>query len=62
MWVKQTPIPALITGFGVQKEMKPTQKQPSYEKWVQLGEKSCEIKGGSQEMVAMMLMLIDYVV
>ena len=25
-----------------------------------LGEKSCEIKGGSQEMAAMMLMLINF--
>ena len=39
-----------------------TQKQPSCEKMVSavLGKKSCEIKGGSQEMAAMMSMLINF--
>ena len=41
-----------------------TQKQPSCEKMgaalKSLGEKSCEIKGGGQEMAAMMLMLINF--
>ena len=41
-----------------------TQQQPSCEKngaaLKSLGEKSCEIKGGSQEKAAMMLMLINF--
>ena len=45
----------------IQKEVKSTQKQPSCKKksaaLKSLGEKSCEIKGGSQEMDVMMLML-----
>ena len=48
----------------IRKEVKSTQKQPSCKKrvrplkvWVK---KSCEIKGGSQEMAAMILMLKNF--
>ena len=44
--------------------IKSTKKQPSCKKksaaLKNLGEKSCEIKGGGQEMAAMMLMLINF--
>ena len=49
--------------LGITKEVISTQKQPSCEKGAalkSLGEKSCEIKGGSQQMAAMMLMLIKF--
>ena len=48
----------LLGPYKVQKEVKSTPKQPSCEKngaALSLGEKSCEIKGGGQEMAAMML-------
>ena len=48
----------------MQKEVKSIQKQPSCKKnsaaLKSLGEKSCKIKGGGQEMAAMMLMLISF--
>ena len=55
-------IPEKDAGFGVkiQKEVKSTQKQPSCKKNAalkSLSEKSCEIKGGGQEIAAVMLML-----
>ena len=46
--------------YNVHKEVKSTQKQPSFEEMVRLkslGEKSYEIKDGGQEIVAMVLML-----
>ena len=46
--------------YKVQKEVKSTQNSHAVKKWCSLkilGEKSCEIKGGGQEMAAMILIL-----
>ena len=55
----------LVLGpYKVQNGVKPTQKQPSCKKngaaLKCLGEKSCEIQGGGQEMAAMMLILKQF--
>ena len=54
----------LVLGpYKVQKEVKSMQKQPGCEKMLQPSKswvKICEIKGGGQEMAAMMLMLINF--
>ena len=61
---KNKPDSPFMTGYGVrktQKEMKFMLKQPNCKKdaaFKSLSEKSCEIKGGGQEMAGMMLVLV----
>ena len=61
---KNKPQSLVLGPYKVQKGVKSTQKQPSCEKngaaLKNLGEKSCEFKGGGQEMAAMMLMLKNF--
>ena len=55
---------SLVLGlYKVQKDVKSTQKSQAMKNGAalnSLGEKSCEIKGGGQEMAAMMLILKNF--